>query len=131
MARASNDEVLDLAVPCDNAAPGVVRAALQRVEWLGALIGDMKLVASELVTNAVMHSGCLNHHLLAVRVTRGTSRMTISVHDPGLSAQEAAPRRAGGAERGGWGLAVVAQLSARWGSQRNDGYRVWAELPLA
>ncbi|MEO6857576.1 MAG: ATP-binding protein [Solirubrobacteraceae bacterium] len=123
-------EILALDVPCDSDAPGVVRAAFGRLDSLGTAIGDVKLLSSELVTNAVLHSGCLGNHTLAVRATRTEDRMTISVHDPGLSGQYAVPRAAG--ERGGWGLSVVvARLAARWGSQRNGGYRVWAELQVA
>jgi sigma-B regulation protein RsbU (phosphoserine phosphatase) len=125
------DEVLALEVHCDEAAPGVVRAAFERLDWLGALVDDIKLVASELVTNAVLHSGCRDDQILAVRATRGPGQMTISVHDPGLSGQEAEPRRGGGHQRGGWGLALVAALSSRWGSERKDGYSVWAELALS
>ncbi len=123
-------EILALDVPCDPDAPRAVRAAVGRLDSLGAVIGDVKLISSELVTNAVLHSGCVRDHMLAVRATRSGGRMTISVHDPGLSDQDAAPRTP--SERGGWGLSVVvARLAARWGSQRDGGYRVWAELVVA
>jgi anti-sigma regulatory factor (Ser/Thr protein kinase) len=126
----TSKEILALDVPCDNDAPGVVRAAVGRLDSLGAVIGDIKLVSSELVTNAVLHSGCVRDHTLAVRATRSEGRMTISVHDSGLSDQDAAPRAPD--DHGGWGLSVVvAGLAARWGSQRDGGYRVWAELVVA
>jgi len=31
---------------------------------------------------------------------------------------------------GGVGLFVVEQLASRWGADRSERYRVWAELPL-
>jgi anti-sigma regulatory factor (Ser/Thr protein kinase) len=126
----TTNEILALDVPCDNDAPGIVRAAVERLDSLEAVIGDVKLISSELVTSAVLNSGGLRDHTLAVRATRSEDRMTISVHDPEPSDQDAAPRATG--DRGGWGLSVVvAQLAARWGSQRNGGYRVWAELVVA
>jgi anti-sigma regulatory factor (Ser/Thr protein kinase) len=123
-------QILSLDVPCDSGAPGLVRAALGRMECLGAVVGDVVLVASELVTNAVLHSGCLRDHVLAVRATVCADRMTISVHDRGLSERSALPRVDTSGAGGGWGLRIVEQLAARWGSQGDDGYRVWAEVAL-
>lgn len=88
------------------------------------------LVASELVTNAVIHSGCGDDHQLNVRVTERSERVLISVHDPGVSRGDATPQPAGQAA-GGWGLRLVAQLSERWGSERPGGYHVWAEVAVA
>ena len=91
----------------------------------------MLLVASELVTNAVVHSGCEPGHRLNVRVSEQSERVLISVHDPGVSEHRAAVRPAGGSAVGGWGLRLVAQLAERWGADRPDGYRVWAEVAVA
>jgi anti-sigma regulatory factor (Ser/Thr protein kinase) len=123
-------EVLSLEVPCDRDAPGTVREALLDVDSLGWVVGDVMLVASELVTNAVLHSGCLDEHVLRVQVCLHDRNIRISVWDPGLSDKTA---EVGTVERGvgGWGLQIVEQLAAAWGSERGDGYRVWAELPLA
>jgi hypothetical protein len=51
------------------------------------------------------------------------------VHDPGLSGGGAEPVRPERSEPGGWGLALIERLCLRWGSERPDGYWVWAELP--
>jgi hypothetical protein len=50
----------------------------------------------------------------------------IMVRDPGLSRAEAQPRP--GQTTGGWGLVIVDQLAQRWGTERTDGYCVWAEM---
>lgn len=122
-------EVLALEVPCDRDAPGRVRQALMDLESLGWVLGDVMLVASELVTNAVLHSGCLDHHQLKVRAGLGDRQIRISVTDPGLSGDDAEiPELRGSA--GGWGLRIVDQLAAEWGAERDDGYRVWAEMSL-
>ena len=59
----------------------------------------------------------------------GAENLLISVHDPGRTAQSAEPAHHTRLEPGGWGLQLIETLSLRWGTERPDGYRVWAELP--
>ena len=47
-----------LTLPCAPSASAAVREELSRLDGLGWVIGDAMLVASELVNNAVVHSGC-------------------------------------------------------------------------
>lgn len=93
-------------------------------------MGDGLLVASELVTNAVLRSGCEGEHMLEVRASLWRDRLWISVHDPGPTAN-ASPRgeQEYESERP-WGVRIIARLSQRWGCERPDGYRIWAELAL-
>lgn len=122
-------ESLRVAVPCDPRAPAVVRDVLERSqEDAGWVLGDAKLVASELVTNAVLHSGCSADQTLEVRVDVWAERLRISVRDPGRSGRDAEVRS--GESVGGWGLQIVEQLAERWGSERAEGYRVWAEIGM-
>jgi anti-sigma regulatory factor (Ser/Thr protein kinase) len=120
-------DLLSLELPCDARAPVIVRDALSEVHDGGWSLDDGRLVASELVGNAVRHSGCQLRHRLRIDVSRRDGRLRISVHDPGLSGQAAC---AGDdpAESGGWGLRIIAKLCEAWGTDRPDGYRVWAEL---
>jgi anti-sigma regulatory factor (Ser/Thr protein kinase) len=124
------DEVLALVVPCNQDAPRVVRAALRRFDSLGWVVGDIMLVASEIVTNAVRHSGCLREHVLTVRASLNRDRMTISVRDPGLSGGDAQPPPTVVVGGSGWGLRIVERLAIRWGTERDHGYHVWAEVPV-
>ncbi len=122
--------VLRLAVHCDRVAPAIVREALARVEGVGWVLGDAMLVASELVTNAVLHSGGRSEDLVEVTVRRLEDSLLISVVDPGFSGRwaEVAPRDE--AAVGGLGLRVVDAIALDWGAERDHGYRVWAALPL-
>jgi anti-sigma regulatory factor (Ser/Thr protein kinase) len=120
------DQVLRLEVPCDPKAPGAVRAALNRFARASWDLDDIILVASELTTNAVLHSGCDETHKLEFQAAIGPGSVVVSVRDPGLSEQSVSPRGSGG----GWGLRIVHRLADRWGTERDDGYRVWAELAL-
>lgn len=119
-------ESFSMAVPCDPRAPAAVRDALDRREDIGWVLGDAMLVASELVTNAVLHSGCSGDETIEVCVEVRSERLRISVRDPGRSGRNAEVRA--GQPVGGWGLRVVEQLAERWGSERTEGYQVWAEV---
>jgi anti-sigma regulatory factor (Ser/Thr protein kinase) len=127
MALVSN--LFRLEVPCDVHAPKVVRAALAATHDGGWALDDGLLVASELVTNAVQHSRCTASDRLNVHVGRHDGNLLISVHDPGLAKDVAEPVQVKHSDPGGRGLQIIEQLSVRWGSERPDGYRVWAELP--
>ena len=123
--------VIQVSVRCDESAPGHVRAALSSLMGPeGMVLEDAKIVASELVTNAVLHSQCSADERLWVRVS-DEGGLRISVVDPGRSgaAAEIADRCL---ELGGMGLKVVSRVARRWGSERRaEGYEVWAELAVA
>jgi len=123
--------VLHLALRCDKHAPAAVRRALEGVSEIEPVLDDVKLVATELVNNAVLHSGCSAEDELRINAQLGPGCLTISVHDPGpadlgprLRASEDSP------EPGGMGLRIIQELTHRWGAERPDGHRVWAELAL-
>jgi anti-sigma regulatory factor (Ser/Thr protein kinase) len=126
----SGSDLLALELRCNVAAPRRVRRALSKLEGLGWRLGDAMLVATELVTNALRHSACREHESIEVRVNQTDERLLISVHDPGKSGKVAKVHPPADLGEGGVGLWVVEQLSRRWGDERCDGYRVWAELPL-
>jgi anti-sigma regulatory factor (Ser/Thr protein kinase) len=124
-------QTLSVDVPCDASAARAVREALIGMDWREGVDGDVLIVASELVNNAVVHSGCAHEDVLAIRATLSVDRLMFSVRDPGSSGRDAVARTDGDGNTGGWGLRLVDQLAARWGSQRDDGYRVWAEMAVA
>jgi anti-sigma regulatory factor (Ser/Thr protein kinase) len=124
-------QMLCVDVPCDAGAAHAVREALTGMDWRQGVDRDVLIVASELVNNAVVHSGCAEEDVLAVRARLSVDRLMFSVRDPGSSGQDAEARAGGEGNAGGWGLQLVDQLAARWGSHRDDGYRVWAEMAVA
>lgn len=124
-----SEQLVVIAVPCNAGAPAAVRAQLSNVEPHVPSADDVLLVASELVTNAVRHSGCLPEDELLVRVSVRADLLLISVQDPGRSGRDAACVDPGaGGRAGGWGLNIVEHLSRSWGTARGEGYCVWAEL---
>ena len=126
-----NAELVNLVLPCEPSAARNVRDALRASPGLEPMLDEVMLVASELVTNAVVHSGGDERHSLSVVVSRSDSAVLISVRDPGLSADEAKIRADRGSEVEGRGLMLVERLSNRWGTRRNGSYLVWAQLEQA
>lgn len=121
-----------LRVGCDPQAPGAARRALIDEAGLDWLDDDVMLVTSELVTNAVLHSGGSEYDEVYVEMHVSHGTVSVCVTDPGTSGGEAEPTE-GEAPYGGFGLKLVDQLAERWGSERAEGgrLRVWAEVPLS
>jgi anti-sigma regulatory factor (Ser/Thr protein kinase) len=92
----------------------------------GTLVDASRLLASEVVTNAVLHAR--TDIELVVRLTRHGVR--VEVHDRSTAAP--VPRRYDDDAMTGRGLALVAQLATRWGVESNgEGKSVWFELDQA
>lgn len=92
---------------------------------LAHLEDDVRLVASELVTNALIHAGTA--FLVTLRGTPG--RVLLAVQD-GSSTVPVRPPAGLALEPGGRGLAIVAELSDEWGVVRIHGRAksVWASF---
>ena len=88
------------------------------------LTAPAALVASELVTNAVVHT----HTVMTLQVRRRPRYLYLAVFD-GADA-EPVPHRGDNADTpGGRGLQMVELLSSRWGYRRHhDGKVVWASF---
>ncbi|GAA3372641.1 ATP-binding protein [Streptomyces sannanensis] len=82
------------------------------------------LLISELVTNAVVHTGCP-----AVLRMLGAGTGTVRVEVADFSACPPAPRHARGEDTSGRGLELVDGLADRWGWQpEGAGKRIWCEV---
>ncbi|MFD0227993.1 ATP-binding protein [Streptomyces hirsutus] len=104
------------------------RAARLATEWgQPELAGDVALVVSELMTNALLH-GSVPGRLIRVRVTLGRRTLRVEVSDP-RGERLPSPRPAGDAtDQFGRGLLLVGALTTRWGWEpRTVGKTVHAE----
>jgi anti-sigma regulatory factor (Ser/Thr protein kinase) len=117
-----------LDVVCATHAPAVVRAALSAIRELDAVCDDAILIATELVTNAVLHSGGTTGNTIHVQALLRAGNVLLSVDDPGLSDDTPRMRDADALRDSGHGLRIVNQLARKWGVEANGGHRVWAEL---
>ncbi|MGV9244379.1 ATP-binding protein [Streptomyces sp. NPDC003710] len=91
------------------------------------------LLVSELVTNAVVHTGCpavLRLLLTGVRDdSSGAPAGTVRLEVADTSARPPVPRHARGDETGGRGLELVDGLADRWGwDPEGPGKRIWCEV---
>jgi anti-sigma regulatory factor (Ser/Thr protein kinase) len=115
-------------LPCDEASVGrarrLVRTAL--AAWgLDAAADDGSLIVSELVTNAVRHSGGAACRVIVTRHGHGRVRVAVTDRSRRMPDLLNAPADA----VSGRGLALVDALADRWGTDRMHwGKRVWAEL---
>ena len=110
--------------------PGAAAAARRALSRLNTeldppVLESLRLLVTELITNAVRHAGAPTVDLLVV-VTGPAVRVEVIDQGPGF--KPARDNRRGGAE-GGWGLFLVERMSDRWGVGNEDpGNRVWFEL---
>jgi anti-sigma regulatory factor (Ser/Thr protein kinase) len=90
-------------------------------------LDDIRLLVSELVTNAVRHADGPRGGGVTLDVTIESSRVRVEVADPGAGFQPQ-PRDAEMSRPGGWGLYLVDRIADRWGVVRNHLNRVWFEI---
>ena len=116
----------DLELPSTSAAPAKARGALERIA--GRLtperMRDVRLLVSELVTNAVRHAGGKDVRLV---VDLDGGKLRIEVHDPGRGF-EVVPPPDDPLRASGWGLVLVEELADRWGVDPEPRTRVWFEM---
>jgi len=110
---------LRLMLSPDVDAPAAARRALRSLP-LGARADDVLLLASELVTNAVVHA----EHApgdpieLSAACERGWTRVEVSDCGGGFADELC----------GGYGLRVLVGAGDRWGIEHDGSTRVWFEL---
>ncbi|WP_308286799.1 ATP-binding protein [Streptomyces liliiviolaceus] len=90
------------------------RAARLVGEWGHPdLAGDVAVVVSELMSNALLH-GSLHDRLIRARISCGAAALRVEVSDP-RGDRLPWPRPAQAADQFGRGLLLVAGLADRWG----------------
>jgi anti-sigma regulatory factor (Ser/Thr protein kinase) len=92
-----------------------------------ALLEDVLLMLSEVVTNAISHGQADERSEVGVEVVRRGTRTTFRVTDdgPGFRPTDRPPD----GDHHGFGLLVVDRLAHRWGVARSDGRTcVWFEV---
>ena len=91
---------------------------------------DVRLLVSELVTNAVRHANLGAGDAILLVIDVGGGALRVEVHDPGGGFVPTAPAP-DPARASGWGLYLVAELADRWGVDSDETTLVWFELDRA
>jgi anti-sigma regulatory factor (Ser/Thr protein kinase) len=120
-----------IAVTGDASAVAFARdRVITQIRAWGVRLGEegqeaIKLVASELITNAVVHASCL----VTVGLYLNWERLLLVVHD--CNPAPPRPRITTEDDEGGRGLVLVELLAARHGWEpTNNGKKVWAEFDV-
>jgi two-component sensor histidine kinase len=90
------------------------------------LLKDLLLCASELVANAVVHSGCPGGDCLNVRATVSDGVLRLEVIDNGAGVRELKPRSTTPPS----GLGYLELLTDRWSSYVDNSFHVWFEIDV-
>jgi anti-sigma regulatory factor (Ser/Thr protein kinase) len=119
-------------IPAGSRAPSEARQALAPLlEGLDPqAAGAVVLVASELVTNSVLHSRAGEGTPIELEASIDDDQVRLTVRDPGHGFDPGAHAPEAGT-LGGWGLQVVDGLVDRWWVEVDDGTRVTCELTAA
>jgi anti-sigma regulatory factor (Ser/Thr protein kinase) len=88
---------------------------------------DVRLLVSELVTNAVRHANLAPGDVILLVIDVEDSVLRVEVHDPGGGFVPRAPAP-DPARPSGWGLYLVEELADRWGVDSDEQTLVWFEV---
>ena len=109
-------------------APARARSALDGLNGaLGEVRQPVRLLVSELVTNAVKHGSGAPSQTVQVRLDCSDQCVRVEVTDEGPGF-DPGPRRRIDPLQDGFGLALVDQLTDRWGVEVDRGACVWFEI---
>jgi anti-sigma regulatory factor (Ser/Thr protein kinase) len=122
------DEMMEVTLAGGRDAPARARTALYGLDGsLEDLRQPVRLLITELVTNAVKHAGAGPDRTVQVRLECSSERVRAVVTDEGPGFEPRAGLRIDPLEDG-FGLALVDQLADRWGVHVDRGARVWFEI---
>jgi anti-sigma regulatory factor (Ser/Thr protein kinase) len=124
--------LLRLELPSRSEASGAARKALASLNGSLHLVSearlrDAQLLASELVTNAVLHSAQPEAGI-TVSVHATPAVMRVEIIDAGAGFDPTRLTAPSTERGGGWGLAIVSALAHRWGVDDADASTVWFEI---
>jgi anti-sigma regulatory factor (Ser/Thr protein kinase) len=128
---ADDDPQLRLDLPGSERAPGAARTALTAMNGSlhilsEAQLRDARLLASELVANALHHGAADGTITLSMHDMPKAIRVEVSDDGDGFDPDELQEPSSDRAR--GWGLALVGALADRWGVERDIATTVWFEI---
>lgn len=129
VARAGRQTVMLAAEPRSVAAARTWLAERSRPFVDDERLDELRLVISEVVSNAVRHGAADDEILLAVTPKDGYLCVQCTDGGEGFAPR---PRAHAPDENGGWGFFLIEHFTRRWGLTReNQDTRVWFEFDFA
>ena len=122
--------MLRLELERSDEAPSVARAAItgfcQDREVAPGAVATLRLLVSEVVTNAVIHPDARATPAIRLMVwcRAGVIRVEVTDQGSGFTPRPRDPARVGG----GYGLYLLEQQASGWGVLQRDGTTVWLEV---
>lgn len=121
----------DIELPSGPDAPRTARGALDR--WLEGLVSapaaeDIRLAATELVTNAVRHAGLGPQDTIGLTMHVLGDVVRVEVKQPTPVANVRLIAASDRSASGGYGLALVDAATDRWGVEAGPPACVWFEI---
>ena len=113
-------------------AAATARSALEPIEHdvPPAVLEDIRLLVSELVTNSYRHAraGPGTTAKITIEIEDGCVHVDVEDRGPGFVPRVRADR---GLDRlSGWGLTIVDRVADRWGVTKDGGTHVWFEVSM-
>jgi anti-sigma regulatory factor (Ser/Thr protein kinase) len=130
--QAGRTDPLELALERNVQAPAIARAAItglcNDLRLDGSARQTLLLLVSEVVSNAVLHSGGPSDARITVTATVTPEVVKVAVTDAGegFTPAERDPTRIDG----GYGLYLLEKAASRWGVDETRPTRVWFEVPV-
>jgi anti-sigma regulatory factor (Ser/Thr protein kinase) len=118
------DGSLELTLPPEPRSVAEARSRVLDAVGDGFDLQTLRLLISELVTNAVRHGGCEEPVELHAE-WNSEVRVEVVDHGDGFTPH---PRAGDLDEPGGFGLFLVGRLADRWGVETDEATRVWFVL---
>jgi len=103
------------------------RATIDRMSGDAAMLNDLRLLVSEVVTNCVRHAGLDEGSKISLHIETTHDGVRVEVTDPGPGFVPRVPDLRI-TQESGWGLFLVDELADRWGVEADDGTCVWFEI---
>lgn len=125
--RSAAEDDLYVELPMSPDAPQLARSSLtvwaEQAPVSPGRVDRLRLIASEVVTNAVRHADAPAGSAVRLAATRVGRDMLVTVTDAGRgplpTARDADPYT------GGYGMHIIDAEARRWGVERAEGTRVW------
>lgn len=125
-----HSQLLRIVLPCDQFAPRLARRAVGALAAIEPVRDDVLVVTTELVSNAVLSTGCDAGDQIEVVAELVPQTVRITVSDVQPPDAERSRRDTSYGHPESLGLRIVDRLTRNWGVEHDPRTRLWAELPF-